>query len=275
MGQLEGRVALVTGAASGIGRATAEALAREGAAVMATDLDGEGAARCAAAITEAGGRAVGAAQDVTDEARWDTVMADTAAELGPPSVLVNNAGVAIAGALCTFSLDDWRRQMTINVDSVFLGTRAGVRAMRETGGGSIINLSSVAGLRGSAGMGAYCASKGAVRLFTKSAAVECGQLGYNIRVNSVHPGIIETPLWGKEIARVTEASPDPGAMQAALFTEGGNAINTAALGATASVLARPGSAGEIAEMIVFLASDASSYCTGQEFIVDGGMTART
>jgi len=201
-------------------------------------------------------------------------VAGTADALGAPSILVNNAGVAIAGALCDFSLADWQRQMAINVDSVFLGTRAGVRSMRETGGGSIINISSVAGLRGSAGMGAYCASKGAVRLFTKAAAVECGQLGYNIRVNSVHPGIIETPLWGKEIARVTEVSPDPVAMRAALFADGGNAINTEALGATASVLARPGHAGEIAEMIVFLASDAASYCTGQEFIVDGGMTAR-
>ncbi|MEM7766536.1 MAG: SDR family oxidoreductase [Pseudomonadota bacterium] len=274
MGQLEGKTAIVTGAASGIGRATAEALAREGAAVMVTDLDAEGAARCADAINTAGGRATGSGQDVTDEPGWDRVMADTASGLGAPSILVNNAGIAMAGALIDFSLEDWRRQMTVNLDSVFLGTRAGVRAMKETGGGSIINLSSVAGLRGSAGMGAYCASKGGVRLFSKAAAVECGQLGYNIRVNSVHPGIIDTPLWGKEITDVVNAAPDPDAMREGLFAEGANAINTSVLGATASVLARPGEAGEIAAMIVFLAGDASAYCTGQEFIVDGGMTAK-
>ncbi|MEM0985143.1 MAG: glucose 1-dehydrogenase [Pseudomonadota bacterium] len=274
MGQLDGKVAIITGAASGIGRATAEAMAREGAAVMVTDLDGEGAARCADAIKETGARAIHAQQDVTDEGRWDVVVAQTTEAFGGLTTLVNNAGVAIGGALVDFSLDDWRRQIAINLDSVFLGTRAGVRAMRETGGaGSVVNISSVAGLRGASGMGAYCASKGGVRLFSKAVAVECAQNGDNIRVNSVHPGIIETPLWGKEIARVIEAAPDPEAMRAGLFTEGGNAINTAALGASVSPMARPGTAQEVADIIVFLASDASSYCTGQEFVVDGGMTA--
>ncbi|MEL6386530.1 MAG: SDR family oxidoreductase [Pseudomonadota bacterium] len=274
MGRLTGKTAIVTGAASGIGRATAEALSREGAAVYATDLDGEGATRCAAAITENGGRAMAAHQDVLDEVRWNTVVEEAAA-LGDVSVLVNNAGIALGGALVDFSLEDWRTQMAVNLDSVFLGTRAAVRAMKDTGGGSIINLSSVAGLRGASGLGAYCASKGGVRLFTKSAAVECGQMGYNIRVNSVHPGIIDTPIWGKNITGVMSASPDPEAMREGLFAPGGNAINAQALGAASAVLGRPGTADEVAEVIVFLASDDSRYCTGQEFVVDGGMTARS
>ncbi|MEL6285757.1 MAG: SDR family oxidoreductase [Pseudomonadota bacterium] len=274
MGRLTGKTAIVTGAASGIGRATAEALSREGAAVYATDLDGEGATRCAAAITENGGRAMAAHQDVLDEVRWNTVVEEAAA-LGDVSVLVNNAGIALGGALIDFSLEDWRTQMAVNLDSVFLGTRAAVRAMKDTGGGSIINLSSVAGLRGASGLGAYCASKGGVRLFTKSAAVECGQMGYNIRVNSVHPGIIDTPIWGKNITGVMSASPDPEAMREGLFAPGGNAINAQALGAASAVLGRPGTADEVAEVIVFLASDDSRYCTGQEFVVDGGMTARS
>ena len=274
MGRLTGKTAIVTGAASGIGRATAEALSREGAAVYATDLDGEGATRCAAAITENGRRAMAAHQDVLDEVRWNTVMEEAAA-LGDVSVLVNNAGIALGGALIDFSLEDWRTQMAVNLDSVFLGTRAAVRAMKDTGGGSIINLSSVAGLRGASGLGAYCASKGGVRLFTKSAAVECGQMGYNIRVNSVHPGIIDTPIWGKNITGVMSSSPDPEAMREGLFAPGGNAINAQALGAASAVLGRPGTADEVAEVIVFLASDDSRYCTGQEFVVDGGMTARS
>jgi len=274
MGRLTGKTAIVTGAASGIGRATAEALSREGAAVYATDLDGEGATRCAAAITENGGRAMAAHQDVLDEVRWNTVVEEAAA-LGDVSVFVNNAGIALGGALIDFSLEDWRTQMAVNLDSVFLGTRAAVRAMKDTGGGSIINLSSVAGLRGASGLGAYCASKGGVRLFTKSAAVECGQMGYNIRVNSVHPGIIDTPIWGKNITGVMSASPDPEAMREGLFAPGGNAINAQALGAASAVLGRSGTADEVAEVIVFLASDDSRYCTGQEFVVDGGMTARS
>jgi NAD(P)-dependent dehydrogenase (short-subunit alcohol dehydrogenase family) len=272
MGQVNGKIAIVTGAASGIGRSAAVVLAREGARVMATDVDEAGLKETQALISKAGGAVAIARQDVTDEARWDAVFAETQSLFGTPNILVNNAGIAIAGAIMDYSLADWQRQMAVNTDSVFLGTRAAMRAMK-TGGGSIINISSVAGLRGAAGASAYCASKGAVRLFTKAAAVECAALGLKIRVNSVHPGIIDTPIWQKEITRLTETM---NAEQSAALTvhTGGNAIdpNVIALGGTP--MGRAGKPEEVAELILYLASDASSFTTGQEHVVDGGLTAR-
>ncbi len=272
MGSVSGKIAIVTGAASGIGRASAIALAREGARVMATDIDLAGVREAAETINKAGGTAAASRQDVTDEAGWDAVIAETAALFGPPSVLVNNAGIAIAGAIMDFSLDDWRKQMAVNLDSVFLGTRAGMRAM-AAGGGSIINISSVAGLRGAAGASAYCASKGGVRLFTKAAAVECGQLGLRIRVNSVHPGIIDTPIWGKSITRMTETMT---AQQAAALTahSGANQLDADTIGAQQSPMGRAGRPEEVADLIVFLASNAAGYISGQEHVIDGAMTAR-
>ncbi|MBK8199609.1 MAG: SDR family oxidoreductase [Acidobacteria bacterium] len=272
MGSVNGKIAIVTGAASGIGRSTVLALAREGAKVMATDVDAAGLKETAALAAKAGGTVATAAQDVTDEKRWDAVFAETEKQFGTPNVLVNNAGIAIAGALMDYSLADWQRQMAVNTDSVFLGTRAAMRAMAK-GGGSIINLSSVAGLRGSPGVAAYCASKGAVRLFTKAAAVECGALGLKIRVNSVHPGIIDTPIWQKEITRVTETM-NPEQTAALTAHSGGNALdpNIVALGGTP--MGRAGTPEEVAELILWLASDASSFSTGQEHVVDGGLTAR-
>lgn len=271
MGQVSGKIAIVTGAASGIGRATAVLLAQEGAKVMATDLDEAGLKETLDLIKKAGGTGAIAKQDVVDEARWDSVVAETEKQFGPPSILVNNAGIAIAGAILEYSLADWQKQMAVNTDSVFLGTRAAMRAMK--GGGSIINLSSVAGLRGSAGVSAYCASKGAVRLFTKAAAVECAALRLNIRVNSVHPGIIDTPIWQKDITRITETMP---AEQVSAMTAhtGGNALDPNVIAMGGTPMGRAGKPEEVAQLILWLASDASSFSTGQEHVVDGGLTAR-
>ena len=253
MGRVSGKVALVTGAASGIGRASAEALAREGATVVLTDLQATGEA-VADDIRKAGGKARFALQDVTLEGRWTEVIASIEKEHGGLDVLVNNAGIAVAGMVTDLSLEDFRRQMAVNVDSVFLGVKSALPLMRKTDGGSIINISSVAGLRGAPRLSAYCASKGAVRLFTKSVALECALMRDGIRCNSIHPGIIETPIWGQVIPGSNEP-PD---------------LDT--LSALRVPLQRKGVPAEIAKAVVFLASDESSYMTGEEMVVDGGLT---
>ena len=257
MGQVTGKAALVTGGASGIGRATALTLGREGASVMVTDLNLAGAKAVAAEITAAGGKAAAMKQDTTDESVWQLAIAETVAAFGKLDVLVNNAGIAIAGPLETFSLEDWRKQQAINVEGVFLGIKHAIPAMRAAGGGSIINLSSIAGLRGNRGnLGAYSATKGAVRLLTKTAALETAM--DKIRVNSVHPGIIETPIWDA-ILPGGEAGRNRGDLNQ-------RATNTVPTG----VLGQPQ---DIANGILFLASDQSSYMTGSELVIDAGVTA--
>ena len=251
MGQLDGKVGIITGAASGIGAACARTLSREGAKLLLTDLEDVAGQH----VAEQTG-SVYMHHDVTDEAGWADVVSAAEQRLGGLHILVANAGIGIMGPAIDMSLADWRRQMAMNVDGVFLSVKYCIPAMRRGGrGGSIIMLSSIAGLRGSAGLAGYSASKGAVRLFAKSMALECAQANDGIRVNSVHPGIIATPIWTK-LPAGANAPLDPDKI------------------ASASVpLGKAGQAEEIANGILFLASDQSSHMTGSELVIDGGMTA--
>jgi NAD(P)-dependent dehydrogenase (short-subunit alcohol dehydrogenase family) len=249
MGQLDGKIGIVTGAASGIGAACARVLAREGAKLVLTDLDDTAGRRLAEQLG-----AVYLHHDVTDEAGWPEVIA-TAGKLGGLHVLVANAGIAIMGPALDMSLADWRRQMAINVDGVFLTVKYGIPLMRRSGGGSVVMMSSVAGIRGSANLAGYSATKGAVRLFAKSIALECAAARDNVRVNSVHPGVIDTPIWTK-LPPGANAPLDPNVIAAATVPIG-----------------EAGQAEDIANGVLFLCSDASSHMTGSELVIDGGMTA--
>jgi NAD(P)-dependent dehydrogenase (short-subunit alcohol dehydrogenase family) len=260
MGQVDGKVAFITGGASGIGAACARSLAREGARVVLTDLDDAAGQAVAADIAAHGGIAQFVRQDVTDEAAWPGIIAEVERTHGRLDIVVANAGIAVFGSALTMSLADFRRQNAVNVDGVFLTVKHAIPAMRRCGGGgSVILMSSVAGLRGSANLAGYSASKGAVRLFAKSMAMECAAAGDRIRVNSVHPGIIVTPIWSK-------ASTPAGGAQAA-------SLDPYVLARAGVPLGVPADAEEIANAVLFLASDASRHMTGAEMVVDGGMTA--
>jgi NAD(P)-dependent dehydrogenase (short-subunit alcohol dehydrogenase family) len=247
-------VAIVTGGASnpGLGRAIAAALAREGARVAVTDIDEAGVRDCADSIRAAGGEALALRHDVTSESDWQEVIARTLDAFGRLDVLVNNAGIAVLKPLEQLSLADWNRQIEVNLTSVFLGCKHSAAALRRSGGGSIVNLSSVAGLVGLRTCVAYGASKGGVRIATKAIALELSRDG--IRCNSVHPGFI----WTNMQAMATGAS-DPASVR---------------LGPEVIPLGRIGEPRDIAECVVYLASDESKYVTGAEFTVDGGMTAQ-
>ena len=254
MGRVDGKVALVTGAASGIGRATAQVLAAEGARVMVTDVnesDGQ-------TVTEAIGESARfLALDVTEELQWEDAISQSLAAFGGLDIVVNNAGIAHISPLEDTTLDDWRRVMAVNLEGTFLGVKHGIRAMKERGG-SIINVSSAGGIVGSPMIAGYNASKGGVRLLTKCAALECAQLGYQIRVNSVHPGAIDTP-------------PVVGIMQS---VAGVDADTAREMVSKMQPVGRMGEPIEIAYGILFLASDESLFMTGSEFVIDGGMTAQ-
>jgi NAD(P)-dependent dehydrogenase (short-subunit alcohol dehydrogenase family) len=260
-GQVQGKVALVTGGASGIGAAIAELLAREGASVAVTDVDDLKGPEVVAGIKKAGGEAMFWHQDVTSEPRWVEVVAEVMKRYGRLDILVSNAGIGITvPSIVDMSLEDWRRQTAINLDGVFLSVKHCLPAMRKTGGGSVIMMSSLAGLRGAANLSGYCATKGGVRLFAKAIAMECAAMGDGIRVNSVHPGIIDTPIWGK--------------ISTGAANSGQNApIDLDERAKLATPLGRVGYAREIASGVLYLASDASSYVTGTELVIDGGMNA--
>lgn len=254
MRRLEKKIALVTGAASvpGLGSATAQRFAQEGAIVYTTDVDIEGAQAVAKAICEDGGEAYALAHDVTSESEWDRVMAAICAAHGRLDVLVNNAGIAILRMLDVMTSAEYLKQINVNLHSVYYGTYRAVKEMRRAGkGGSIINLSSVVGQVGVPGCSAYAASKGGVRLFTKTVALETAR--DRIRVNSVHPGMILTNMQ-KVALRDNPEQYD---------------IISAAI-----PMAYMGEPLDIANCILFLASDESRYITGTEFTVDGGYTAQ-
>lgn len=250
MGRVEGKVALVTGGAMGMGRTHSELLAAEGAQVFVCDIDEDMGNEVVSAITARGGKAGFIRLDVASEAEWSAAVEAVRGQAGRLDVLVNNAGILVLKPLHETSTEEWDRVFAVNVRGVFFGIRACVPLMKETGGGSIINISSIYGLVGAAGAGAYIASKGAVRLMTKSCAVDLADAG--IRVNSVHPGVIDTPMT-KDLLHADEAT------------------RKAILGPT--LLGRPSRPEEVSQAVLFLASDDSSFMHGSEVVVDGGYTA--
>ncbi|KJS12646.1 MAG: 3-alpha-hydroxysteroid dehydrogenase [Peptococcaceae bacterium BRH_c8a] len=246
MGRLAGKVAIITGGARGMGASHARRFVKEGAKVVFTDIlvnEGEALAQ------ELGENAKFIRHDVTNATDWEQVVTETEKTFGPVSILVNNAGIVIAKPIESYTEEEYRRVIDINQVSVFLGMKAVLPSMKKTTGGSIVNISSINGLRGSANTIAYDASKFAVRGMTKSAAIELAP--YGIRVNSVHPGIIETPMV------VQEDTKD-------LVVELANSIP----------LKRIGKPEEASNLVVFLASNESSFSTGSEFVIDGGSTAK-
>ena len=243
--RLDGKIALITGGASvpGLGSATAQRLAEEGAKVCVTDIDLDGAEAVAKGIRDAGGTAMALKQDVANEADWDSVLDQIAQEWGSLDILVNNAGIAVLRPIENLTSADWNKQLTVNLDSVFFGTRRAVEIMRKAGkGGSIVNLSSVAGLVGVPACSAYAAAKAGVRMFGKTIAIECAR--DNIRVNLIAPGLFRASL-----------------------SEG--AVTPAPLS-----LSRTGHPEDIAYAALYLASDEAAWVTGAELVIDGGFTAQ-
>jgi len=257
MQRLAEKVALVTGGASGLGKAIAERLAAEGARVVISDMD-----RIAGAETAAGGSLIFLPHDVCDENQWVQVVSEIRQRLGRLDVLVNNAG--ILGPMNAISpvdtpLEVWRRIFAVNVEGVFLGCRTAIPAISASGGGSIVNIASIAGLRATPYATAYGASKAAVRQLTKSVAQHCAEKKLNVRCNSVHPGDVRTPLWDKaahEIARVRQVPVEE------VIEEG----------RTDSPMGEFTLPEDIAAVVAFLASDEARHITGTKLIVDGGTT---
>jgi 3(or 17)beta-hydroxysteroid dehydrogenase len=254
MDRVKDKVAIVTGGAGGLGRAEALLLAKEGAKVVITDIDEAGIKTVAEEIKSQGGRAGFVKHDVASESEWSHVLRRTLEEFGKLDVLVNNAGVILYKKIEDTSLAEWRRLMSVNLDGVFLGTRFAIGAMKKNGGGSIINISSVAGLIGNPDASAYHASKGGVRSLTKAAAIECSRAGYgyNIRVNSIYPGVINTRM-------ADDLKQDTAKYNTALSWH---------------AMGHFGEPEDVAYGVLYLASDESKFLTGSELVIDGGWTAR-
>lgn len=250
MGRLDNKVAIITGAAGGMGKADALLFVQEGAKVAITDLQEDKIKDVVAEIEALGGEAIGFKHNVASEEDWVRVVDETVQKFGKIDILVNNAGVSNATPFMDLTVEGWEKTMSINVTSIFLGQKYVIPYMIEAGGGSIVNISSIAGLTGGSGAGPYTASKGAVRMLTKATAVDFAK--HNIRCNSVHPGYIETPM-------TVDLFKDEQMMQ--WFQ-------------SQTPLPRLGKAEDIARGVLFLASDESSYITGVELPIDGGYFAK-
>jgi 3(or 17)beta-hydroxysteroid dehydrogenase len=253
MGRLSGKVAIVTGAAKGLGEADARLMAQEGARVILTDVDEVNGARVAAEI---GGAARFVRHDVRSESEWQALIAGVVAKEGRLDVLVNNAGVVEAGNVENTTAEDWRFIMAVSADGTFFGCKHAIPAMKASGGGSIINMASVASIDGHHTVFAYCAAKGAVEALTRAVAVHCTQSGLSIRCNSIHPSGMDTPMVrgiGSKLAAAGMVAPvDPTAPPAP----------TTPLG----------SAQDIAWAVIYLASDESRFVSGQKMVVDNTLT---
>ena len=247
--RVKNKVALITGAASGLGKADAYALAREGASVILTDVNEDGAKIAADIAKETGARTAFFKQDVSDEGRWNEVIDQVEKDFGGLHVLVNNAGVVIVATPETTTLDQFRLANSVMSEGVFLGCRAAIPAMHRSGGGSIINMASVASHMGYPVFFAYSAAKGAVRAMTKSIAVHCQMNGYNIRCNSVHPSSIATPMIDQANRELGIEPAEPG---------------TDPIGI--------GDPSDVANLIVFLASEESRFMNGSEVMIDNALT---
>jgi len=251
---LTGRVAVVTGAAAGIGRATALALADAGAVVVALDLDLAGAEAIAAEIGALGGSAQARALDVTSQSDWHDVDAWIESAFGRIDILVNSAGIALKDSVGDADLATYHRTFAINVEGTLLGMQTALRFMRQSGTGAIVNLSSSASLRGNSLMAAYGASKAAVAHYTRSASVEVLRAGHDIRINAVHPGLIETAM-ADDLYKIYERIGPPQAVRAAVTT------------------GRAGRPDEVADLILYLVSDRASYVSGTSIVIDRAANA--
>ena len=248
--RLEGKVALISGGARGMGAEEAKLFAQEGAKVVIGDiLEAEGK-QTEAEVNEIGGDCLFVRLDVTNETDWEAAVGAAVARFGKLDILVNNAGIFRGAKVEDTSTEEWDQVMDINAKGVFLGTKVAIPEMRKAGGGSIVNISSVAGLVGNPFISAYNASKGAVRIFTKSTAIQYAKEG--IRANSIHPGVIETPMTQDVVNE-----PD--------FKE---------FRLSANPISRLGQPADIAYGVLYLASDEASFVTGSELVIDGGWTAQ-